>query len=412
MTVSRRFSPFRMVLTCTVIFLSPARGQFVDNFDQPSLTYDAAGVNGWTFYSGDGSATMSFATFRNGIASIHVDATKDKLGIWWALIRRRISQGMDLRLLADPRFALRVEARIHVSSAPKRVNLHLNTQRTTDFHSHLMEYDIPDTTAWHTISMTTHGFDAQPGDSVYGQLALMDWGLSRYRVDLDYYRVDIVRTDSAGPDVGLPQAYHPSIPNLGTFTHHIPVVEEGTIDSEFRDMNFRDWSARDEGGETKLLAVNGTQMSIFRWDLSAYAGKKVVGAGVLELTTYELQRSPDYQKDFGMVHCSEILSGDPRWQGKDVTYNSLCQGRPMADVVNTQMIIDIDVSPKRGTKTLATIPAPVLQRLIDGKTLGIAVRPLGAVQASFYSKDNQGGVYAASLHFSLESTDGNASGRR
>jgi len=68
----------------------------------------------------------------------------------------------------------------------RRVNLHLNAQRTTDFHTHLMEFDIPDTVNWHTISFNIHNFDAKPGDRVYGQLAIMDWGLEKYRVDVNY----------------------------------------------------------------------------------------------------------------------------------------------------------------------------------------------------------------------------------
>ncbi|MEP6597106.1 MAG: hypothetical protein ABJA71_14230, partial [Ginsengibacter sp.] len=49
--------------------------------------------------------------------------------------------------------------------------------------------------------------------------------------------------------------------------------------------------------------------------------------------------------------------------------------------------IDDSVTWKKNGKVLFTISQPVLQRLIDGKTIGIAIRPLGAVNASFYSKD-------------------------
>ncbi len=105
-----------------------------------------------------------------------VDATTDTLGIWWAIIKRRISANMNLNLLRNPKYDLRIEARVRVSSAPKRVNFSLNTERTTDFHSNLMEFDIPDTSNWHLISFTTHNFDAVQGDTIYGQLALMDLG--------------------------------------------------------------------------------------------------------------------------------------------------------------------------------------------------------------------------------------------
>lgn len=192
-----------LALVLTSVFASYSSAQFSDNFNGVSMTRDSTGANGWTFYNGDGSAVMDFSLSGKGYASVNVDATKDKRGIWWALIRRRVSENMDLRVLSSPKYALRIETRIRVSDAPKRVNLHLNTQRTSDFHAHLMEFDIPDTLNWHTISMTTHGFKAVPGDSVCGQLALMDWGLEKYRVDLDYFKVDIVNTDSAGPDRGI-----------------------------------------------------------------------------------------------------------------------------------------------------------------------------------------------------------------
>jgi hypothetical protein len=44
----------------------------------------------------------------------------------------------------------------------------------------------------------------------------------------------------------------------------------------------------------------------------------------------------------------------------------------------------------------------VLQRLIDGKTLGIAIKPLGALNASFYSMEVEGGKNSAQLYFNVE----------
>ena len=49
-----------------------------------------------------------------------------------------------------------------------------------------------------------------------------------------------------------------------------------------------------------------------------------------------------------------------------------------------------------------TISEPVLQRLLDGTTKGLAIRPLGAVVASFYSMEYKGGKYAPVLHFNAE----------
>ena len=393
----------KRVLGCFLaglLALNPASAQFIDNFDD-ALRLDPSGANGWAFRTGDGTAVMYFSS-ANGRAVISVDATTDKRGIWWALIRRRVSGEMNLSLLRKPHHALRVEARIRVSDAPKRVNLHLNTQRTTDFHSHLMEFDIPDTLGWHTISMTTDHFDAAPGDSVYGQLALMDWGLDRYRVDLDYFRVDVVDVDSVGPDKGGPIPYHPPLRDPVSYGYHIPVVHDGMVDHANPDMGFNTWSVRDEPGRIRLLAVGGTQCAILRWDLGAFAGRKVSGSGLLELTTYSLERSPDSTKDFGMVRVSEIIGGDPGWRQEGVTYNSLCAGRDVNRIINSQMIIDVEPGEQRGTRNLITISKPVLQRMIDGKTLGLAVRPLGAVHASFYAMENQAGMHSARLDFNLD----------
>jgi hypothetical protein len=41
--------------------------------------------------------------------------------------------------------------------------------------------------------------------------------------------------------------------------------------------------------------------------------------------------------------------------------------------------------------------------MIDGKTLGIAIKPLGAIVASFYSMENANGEMSPTLHFNIES---------
>jgi len=397
------------------IFLiySNASAQFIDDFNDVVIIKDPRAIDGWAFFTGDGEATMGFWQ-GGGFASILVDATKDKRNIWWALIKRRVSSNFDLSLLKKPGHEIRIEARIRVSHAPRRVNLSLNTQKTVDFHTHLMEFDIPDTTSWHTISMTTHDFEAEPGDMVFGQLALMDWGLGKYRVDVDYMKVDIVNTalpvavlwtpygELTGPDKGVQVPYHPPIPDPNTFEHEIKVVQDCIIDVQYPDMNFNDWFAQNEAGKVNLLTVNGTQFVVMRWDLSAFAGRQVAGLGLLELTTHSLQRCCDDIKDFGQVRIVEILGGKPNWNQQTVTYNSLCQGQAIDSVLNSQMIIDIGVAEGRDSKTLITISKPVLDRMIEGKTLGLAIRPLGAINASFYAMENKGGKFSPMLRFNLQ----------
>ena len=133
--------------------------EFVDDFDREEMQLDASGRKGWAFMTGDGQAVIDF-TQGAGVGVIEVDARQDQRNIWWAIIRRSVSASIDGNVLHVPGKELRVEARIRSSHAPRRVNLHFNHSRTTDFHSHLMEFDIANAGEWHVISMTTQEFDA------------------------------------------------------------------------------------------------------------------------------------------------------------------------------------------------------------------------------------------------------------
>lgn len=371
------------------------QGQFIDSFDGEGTP------KGWAFFTGDGSAKIDFKQ-KNGIASLYVDATSDKLNIWWALARHRVT-GLDMKKLIRPEYELRVETRIRVSHAPRRVNLHINHQRTTDFHSHLMEFDIPDTANWHTISMTTRDFETQLGDSINSHLALMDWGLGKYRIDFDYFKVDVVNRNTVGKDLGNPLPYHPPVADPSTFRLHVLVTQDAMIDAQFPDRNFNNWQSRNAAGEEiNLLTVSGTQIVILRWDFGEFKGKKISKSGVLELSPYAVQRSPDFQKDFGMVRIAEIRAGNPSWDEKTVTFDGLRETLPIETVINTQMIIDDSVTWNADGKVLFTISQPVLQRLIEGKTLGLAIKPLGAVNASFYSKNSPDDSRSPRLHFDIE----------
>ena len=66
------------------------------------------------------------------------------------------------------------------------------------------------------------------------------------------------------------------------------------------------------------------------------------------------------------------------------------------------MVIDYEVNATKGGKSLFTLTYPVLQRLIDGRTLGLVVRPLGAVNASFYTSEFKEGKFSPKLHFNVE----------
>jgi len=379
-----------------------SQAQFVDNFDQKK-------IDGWFFFTGDGHATMDFVQ-NDGYATIVVDGRKDKDNCYWTLIKRNVTAPLDMNKFKDPTYQLRVEAKVRLHNAPRRVNMMINTQRTTNFHIDLMEFDIPDTTDWHVISMTTKRFDVVPTDTVYVQLCVTDYGLDKYYVDLDYYRADIVNVNEAGPDKGVLVPYHPPIPDVSTFSNHLDVAGNCLINTDYPDINFNNWSVKEKEGDARILTVNGNQWAILRWDFEKYKNMKVDGAGLLELTTQSVTKGgnyteaygQDFGEEFGKVRVIEILGGESEWDQNKVTYNNLTQNKDYSDVFNTQMVYDTELSEERGGRNLITISRPVLQRLIDGKTKGLLIRPLGAIDASFYASENESGSEGPKLHFNVE----------
>jgi hypothetical protein len=378
------------------------QAQFVDNFDKKN-------IDGWFFFTGDGHATMDFVQ-KDGYATIVVDGRKDKDNCYWTLIKRDVTASLDMNKFKDPSYQLRVEAKVRLHNAPRRVNFMINTQRTTNFHIDLMEFDIPDTTEWHVISMTTKKFDVLPTDTVYVQLCVTDYGLDKYYVDLDYYRADIVNVNEIGPDKGVLVPYHPLIPDVSTFSNHLAVTGDCLINTDYPNVNFNNWSVKEQDGDARILTVNGNQWAILRWDFEKYKNMKVDGAGLLELTTQSVTKGgnyteaygQDFGEEFGKVRVIEILGGESEWDQNKVTYNNLTQNKDYSDVFNTQMVYDTELSEERGGRNLITISRPVLQRLIDGKTKGLLIRPLGAIDASFYASENESGSEGPKLHFNVE----------
>jgi hypothetical protein len=391
----------------TILFLlillpsTISQAQFLDNFDKNK-------IEGWFFFTGDGTATMDFVQ-NNGYATICIDATKDKYNVYWTLIKRNVTAFLDLNKLKDPAFQLRVEAKVRVHDTPRRLNFMVNTNRTTNFHIDLMEYDIPDTSGWHIISMTTKKFDAMPGDSVYVQLCATDYGLGKYYVDVDYYRADIVNVNLTGPDKGVLVPYHPPIPPLSTFSNHLDAAQDCVINSDFPEVNFNDWHVKEQSGEARILTVNANQWAILRWDFKNFKNVKADAAGILELTTQSVPKGGRYVEaygeefgiEFGKVRVIEIIGGDSGWDQNKVTNENFMQGRNYSNVFNYQMTFDFDISEKSGGKNFITISKPVLQRLLDGRTKGLLIRPLGALDASFYDSENQPANNGPKLHFNI-----------
>ena len=394
----RPVRPLLLAGVVAMVIAGPASGQFLETFDEPALRLDPSGVGGWAFFSGDGEATLDLVPTSDGYASIVVDATRDRRNVWWALIKHRVSQDIDVARLAEPGWELRIAARVRTSHAPRRVNLHVNTQRTTDFHSHLLEFDLPVAGVWHEISMTTRDFPVLAGDTVFAQMALMDWGQDRYRVDVDSFKVEVVEAAAAGQDLGEAVPYHPPVPDPASFGGAVVAAEAAVVDLADPAVNLAEWSALDGGARQRLLTVNGSMLIVLRFDLAGLRGRRVAGQGLLELTTVAVQRDAREMKDMGLLRVAEILYGDPAWRRETVTLDGLLRGGALAEVVNPQPIIDWPVNDSPRGKTWLVISRPVLQRLVDGRSLGLAVAALGPIDASFRCC----GADAPRLLFNLE----------
>ena len=87
----------------------------------------------------------------------------------------------------------------------------------------------------------------------------MDWGLEKYRVDVDYIKVDIVDAAIAGPDKGDPIPDHPPIADPASFTQDVKVAQDSMIDLVDTDVNENDWSVQDKAkGTVNVLTVDET----------------------------------------------------------------------------------------------------------------------------------------------------------
>jgi len=94
--------------------------------------------------------------------------------------------------------------------------------------------------------------------------------------------------------------------------------------------------------------------------MRAFAGRRVADHGLLELTTWSVERQDTDLEAFGKLRIVEILGDDPNGDEQTVAFQTLRQGQPLEAIFTTQMIIDVDVPERRGAKLFATISRPVL----------------------------------------------------
>lgn len=374
----------------------PAAGQFVETFEDSSLA-------GWTHQTGDGEVSMT-VTAGEGMGELVVDATEDRHNIWWAFLARDVSSSIDLARLNEPGNELRVTARVRPSHAPRRVNLHVNTQETTDFHSHLMEYDLSDTTRWHTLSMTTEGFEVTPGDTVTAQLAMMDWGSRTYRLAIDSFAVEVVDRETAPPNLGSAVPYPLPTRAPETLSHHVPATAGGLVHRDYPGQNFAGWHTTTDTTAVPTWTVAPGQMVILRWDRDALPADSVTGPGVLELRRHSVHRADVSPEELGQVRVVEVMTGPRDWTRETLTYDRLTRGRPLNDLLNPQPIVDVDVSGPPGGTVRIPISESVLRRLVTEETKGLALRPLGPTSATFFAPQSNESTHRPVLHLDTAST--------
>lgn len=377
-TISTRSASAATALASSLLcppLASDAPAGFHDGFDTP------AAAAAWSTMTGDGDVRVRFSQ-SHGIATIDVDARADRRNIWWALIRHPVTPAIDPHELERPDRELRIEVRVRTDTAPRRINLHANHSRTTDFHSHLREYDLPVAGAWQMLSMTTGGFDARAGDEIYLQLALMDWGLREYRLDIDYIRASVVDPLESGGDLGRPLPYRPAPGRVDRYAYALPAAAAGTVNRAWPETG-GPWRAAHEPAGTGKLLAGPSQVIVLRWDAANLPDGPVPGWGVLELVTDTVFESRAGLESFAELRVTEVLGGSTDWHGDTVTLDELLDGAPAYTVINEQPVIDVAPQSAAGARTRIPLSPPVLERLLCGRTRGLAISSHGGVLAVF-----------------------------
>jgi len=351
---------------------------------------------GWTTRTGDGNIIFR-QKFEDGSAVLNVDARNDKRNIWYAFMHQSISDIIDTEKLALPEFELRMEARVKPSHAPRRINMYLSSLDAGGF---LREFDLDEANEWHTISMVTSGFTFDPDKPLMAQVSLMDWGVSDiFELHVDYIQVDLVHVDEEHIQYGLPLGFHPPILDASAFKEEV-VAKTNLIDISFPEEVLKPWISPIGDDPVSLLEVDQTKIILLHWDLEKFKGRLADGEGQVELSTHSLFLRKDSPKDFGMIRFCEIQNYDENWMNSSSTYNDFVKSGDLSELIVSQCIYDVSVNPEKEGKTIVTISQPVMQRLINGETTGIAILPLGLISATFYDENTI--ILAPKLRFNTQ----------
>jgi hypothetical protein len=380
------------VALCSFAFtahLAFAQTEFTDHFDQPSANFYSNNV-------GDGNIHSRFIQIKPGIGTLKIDATEDTHNVWWSAVERVVSENLDLGLLQQPDYALYGEARVRISHAPRRVNMRFQTQRTTDFHINLMEFDLPTANEWHTISFTVTGMDVLPSDNLILSTAFIDGGEETYEVDYDYLKVKIVKDAQRLKNTDHHCPFKPSISDLANAKNALVVNSDSMINANLPNKNYNEFQSRE--GEP-VVSLDENNLVLLGWDFSGLDKQYVPQKAILALTTHSAKQiKDDNLEELGRIRVVEVIGKDNPWDEKTVTYKSFMEDKPPSDVINPQMIVDHRVSAQLGSTTYLTICKPVLERLISGQAKGIAIEPLGEANVDFFSSESPNPEYSPMLY--------------
>jgi hypothetical protein len=361
-----------------------ANGQYFQDFNETKNNFAENNMPGWATRTGDGEIIFQQRYTGNSVI-LKIDPHTDIQNIWYAFIHQDISASIDVNQLHSPEYELRMEARVKISHAPRRVNMYLSE---LDNGGYLREFDIPEADKWHTISMVTDTFIPAKGRPIMTQISLMDWGISDiYCLEVDYIKVDLVNRNGVYPEYGFPLMYRPPIEAPEAFEKAFIVSKSISLDTVWSDLNLN--SIRCIEDSIRLLQINPSGFFILTWDFSSLSDQEVAmaGSGQLDLFTYQIIRLSNSPKDFGEIRVCEIYGDKQNWDINLLNYNQFLDDQQLDNRINTQTIMDTKPSELRAAKTTINISKPVIDRLLSGRTIGLAIMPLGYISASFYSDD-------------------------
>ncbi len=390
---------FQCIACFAVLFFTllsfKATAQYRVDFNSGYEGFYPNNLPGWRTITGDGNIIFR-QKVEGGSAVLNVDSRMDKRNIWYAFMHQSISDVIDMDKLSLPEFELRMEARVKPSHAPRRINMYLSSLDTGGF---LREFDLEKANEWYLISMVTDGYSFDPEKPLMTQISMMDWGVSDiYELHIDYIQVDLVNINDNHIQHGLPLEYH-EVLKSSSYQEEI-IANTNLIDKSFPDEVITPWLTVDGNDSISVLQVDQSKIILLNWDLTKFKGKHVKGTGQLELSTQALLRRKDSPKDFGMIRLCEIMNTNTNWKNDSLTYNRFKGNRELHKLIVSQCIVDSKVQPVKEGKTIVNISQPVLQRLIDGRTNGIAILPLGLISAAFFDSSN--GQLAPVLRFNSE----------